>query len=134
MTDLNNVNIIGRMTRDIDDSSFRYTPNGTACLKLSLAVNRSAKKDGQWTDEVSYIDVTVWGKQAESIKQYLGKGKQVAVSGYLKQDRWEKEGHKQSKVGIVADSVQLLGGKEPAYPQNNAAKGSADDFWNDGNF
>ncbi len=113
MTDVNRVNIIGRLTRDItsDERSFAYLPNGTARANVSIAVNRSRKNGEQWVDEVSYFDVTIWGKTAENLKPYLTKGKQIAVEGYLKQDRWEKDGQKQSRISIVADNVQLLGGK-----------------------
>lgn len=113
MTDTNHVVLIGRLTRDLgdDERSFAYTASGTARANVSIAVNRSAKRGEEWVDEVSYFDITIWGKTAENLKPYLLKGKQIAVSGYLKQDRWEKDGQKFSKVGIVADSVQLLGGK-----------------------
>jgi single-strand DNA-binding protein len=131
MSDLNHVIEIGRLTRDISERDFAYTTGGTARLNLSIAVNRSAKKNGAWTDIVSYFDVTVWGKQAENIKPYLHKGKQIAVEGYLDQQRWEKDGQKYSKVCIIADNVQLLGGKNEGAPQqaqgyNDA--GSGDDF------
>ena len=134
MTDLNHVIEIGRLTRDIGERDFCYTTGGTARLNLSIAVNRSVKKNGAWTDSVSYFDVTVWGKTAENIKQYLTKGKQIAVEGYLDQQRWEKDGQKYSKVCIIADNVQLLGGKNEGAPQqaqgyNDA--GSGDDFQED---
>lgn len=140
MTDLNHVIEIGRLTRDIGERDFAYTTGGTARLNLSIAVNRSVKKNGAWTDSVSYFDVTVWGKQAENIKPYLHKGKQIAVDGYLDQQRWEKDGQKYSKVVIIADSVQLLGGNE--YGQQSAPQaqqpageyqsaGSGDDFFED---
>jgi single-strand DNA-binding protein len=115
MNDLNNINVIGRMTRDISERDFAYTTGGTARLNLSIAVNRSAKKNGAWTDIVSYFDVTVWGKTAENIKPYIHKGKQIAVDGYLDQQRWEKDGQNYSKVVIIADSVQLLGGNENGH-------------------
>ncbi|MBP5588849.1 MAG: single-stranded DNA-binding protein [Treponema sp.] len=113
MTDVNRVNIIGRLTRDInaDERSFAYLPNGTARANVSIAVNRSRKNGDQWVDEVSYFDVTIWGKTAENLKPYLQKGKQIAVDGYLRQDRWEKDGQKNSRVTIVAENVQLLGGR-----------------------
>ena len=140
MTDLNHVIEIGRLTRDIGERDFSYTTGGTARLNLSIAVNRSVKKNGAWTDSVSYFDVTVWGKTAENIKSYLHKGKQIAVDGYLDQQRWEKDGVKYSKVVIIADSVQLLGGNEngqysapqaqqPAGDYQSA--GSGDDFQED---
>ena len=137
MTDLNHVIEIGRLTRDISERDFGYTTGGTARLNLSIAVNRRVKKNGAWTDSVSYFDVTVWGKTAENIKAYLHKGKQIAIDGYLDQQRWEKDGVKYSKVVIIADNVQLLGGNEngqqsapqaqqPAGEYQSA--GSGDDF------
>ena len=112
MTDLNHVIEIGRLTRDISERDFAYTTGGTARLNLSIAVNRSEKRNGAWQDKANYFDVTVWGKTAENIKPYLHKGKQIAIDGYLDQQRWEKDGVKYSKVVIIADSVQLLGGNE----------------------
>lgn len=92
MTDLNSVVEIGRLTRDISERDFAYTTTGKARLNLSIAVNRSEKRGGEWADKVSFFDVTVWGKTAENIKPYLHKGKQIAVDGYLDQQRWEKDG------------------------------------------
>jgi single-strand DNA-binding protein len=112
MTDLNDVILIGRITKDVgsDERSFSFVGNGTAKAIVSLAVNRSIKKGDSWEDEVSYIDCEIWGKTAENLKDKLVKGKQVCVHGYLKQDRWEKDGQKQSRLKVVAESVQLLGG------------------------
>ncbi|TFG62003.1 MAG: single-stranded DNA-binding protein [Spirochaetales bacterium] len=107
MTDINTVIVVGRLTRDAE---LKYTTTGTAVSHLSIAVNRSRKTGDQWTDEVSYFDVTLWGKSAESLQQYLIKGKQIAVEGELRQERWEKDGQKQSKVTINARNLQLLGG------------------------
>ena len=135
MTDLNSVIEIGRLTRDISERDFTYTTGGTARLNLSIAVNRSEKRNGAWQDKVSYFDVTVWGKTAENIRPYLHKGKQIAIDGYLDQQRWEKDGVKYSKVVIIADNVQLLGGNEngqQSAPQEPAgdyqSAGSDDDF------
>lgn len=113
MTDINRVVLIGRLTRDLgnDQRDFAYTPNGQARANISIAVNRSRKQGDQWVDEANFFDVTIWGKTAENLKPYLTKGKQIAVEGYLKQDRWEKDGQRFSKVGVVADTVMLLGGK-----------------------
>ena len=108
MADLNKVILIGRTTHEIDERSFGYTTGGTARLNISIAVNRREKRNGEWADRVSYFDVTIWGKTAENIKSYLHKGKQIAVEGYLDQQRWEKDGQKYSKVCIIADNVQLL--------------------------
>lgn len=113
MTDLNHVFLIGRLTRDLcsNEKDFGYVGNGQARANVSIAVNRSRKNGEQWIDEANFFDVTIWGKTAENLKPYLQKGKQIAVDGYLKQDRWEKDGQKFSRVSIVANNVQLLGGK-----------------------
>ena len=108
MADLNNYSVIGRMTRDLDERAFAYTPNGKARLNISIAVN-DGYGDNQYT---SYFDVVVWGKTAENIKPYLGKGKQLCINGRLRQDRWENNGQKNSRVVIVAETVQLLGGRD----------------------
>ena len=106
--DLNNYSVIGRMTRDLDERAFAYTSNGKARLNISIAVN-DGYGDNQYT---SYFDVVVWGKTAENIKPYLGKGKQICINGRLRQDRWESNGQVNSRVVIVAETVQLLGGRD----------------------
>ena len=123
MTDLNHVVLIGRLTQDLgsDERSFGYVGNGQARANVSIAVNRSKKNGDQWVDEVNYFNITIWGKTAENLKPYLTKGKQICVEGHLKQDRWEKDGQKQSRVTIVADQVQLLGGRG----DNSQSSGSA---------
>ena len=109
MTDLNYVCEIGRLTRDAE---LKYTTNGTAKASFALAVNRSIKQNNQWTERASFFDVILWGKSAENLNQYLVKGKQVAVTGYLDQERWTApDGSNKSRVVIVAGDVQLLGGK-----------------------
>ena len=92
MTDLNHVVLIGRLTQDLgsDERSFGYVGNGQARANVSIAVNRSKKNGDQWTEEVNYFNITIWGKTAENLKPYLTKGKQICVEGHLKQDRWEK--------------------------------------------
>ena len=126
MTDTNSIILIGRITKDCgaDERSFSYVGNGIAKAVVSLAVNRSVKKNEKWEDEVSYFDVTIWGKVAESLKDKLVKGKQIAVTGYLKQDRWEKDGKKQSKINIIAESVQLVGGGK----SENTSDGTTEEF------
>lgn len=119
MADINRTVIIGRLTRDAEVT---YTPGGTAIAKMSIAVNRSVKgPDGKWMDEANYFDVQVFGKQAEALKPYLLKGKQIGVDGYLKQDRWEKDGQKFSKVTINANDIELL------TPKGNNQSNSQDD-------
>jgi single-strand DNA-binding protein len=105
--DVNHVILIGRLTRDAE---LKYTAGGMAVCKFSLAVNRSRKSGDQWIEEGNFFDVVLWGRSGEAINQYLVKGKQVAVDGELRQDRWEQDGQKRSKVEIMANNVQLLGG------------------------
>lgn len=112
MSDINQVVLCGRVTRDAE---LRYTSGGTAVAEISVAVNRYAGKDK--ADEVSFIDCTVWGKQAESLKQYLTKGRQVVVHGELKQDRWEQDGQKRSKITVNVNQLQLVGGKDERAEQ-----------------
>ena len=124
MADINRTILIGRLTRDAEVS---YTPGGMAIASLSLAINRSTKgKDGKWYDEANYFDVKLFGKQAEGLKPYLLKGKQIGVDGYLKQERWEKDGQKYSRVIINANDIQLLGGKDKG--QSNDSQDTGYDY------
>ena len=127
--DTNRVILIGRLTKDIDLS---YTQSGFAIGKISLAVNRSVKKDDKYIDEVSYFDIVILGKRAEGLSKYLIKGQQVSVDGSLKQDRWEKDGQKHSKIVINCDNIQLLGSKnntqDGPYSEANADQKFEDDI------
>ena len=128
MTDINNVFLIGRITKDVgsDERSFSYIGNGTAKAVVSLAVNRSVKKGDKWEDEASFFDVVIWGKTAENLKPRLTRGTQIAVSGYLKQDRWEKDGQKQSKIYVNAEQVEIPNdSKKEAEKVANAFGGEA---------
>lgn len=116
MADLNSVNIIGRLTRDAD---LKYTSGGMAISNFSIAVNRRRKNGDQWVDEVSFFDVNLFGKSADTLKQYLLKGKQVGICGELRQDRWEKDGQSHSRVYIVANDIQLLGGNGTGSGSSN---------------
>ena len=132
--DLNNYSVIGRMTRDLDERAFAYTSNGKARLNISIAVN-DGYGDNQYT---SYFDVVVWGKTAENIKPYLGKGKQICINGRLRQDRWDgNDGAKHSRVVIVAETVQLLGGRDNGAGSGGNYQQSAQQqapAYNDGEF
>lgn len=140
MTDVNSVVLCGRLTADMGSSQngFSYTQGGTAIGRFSIAVNRSRKQGDQWVDEVSYFNVTVFGKTAENLKPYLTKGQLVAVQGFLKQDRWTDRngGGVRSSVGIIADHIQLCGGKaeQKSVPAENriAPSGGNSDFNNGG--
>lgn len=109
MASYNRVVIMGNLTRDPD---YRQLPSGQGICKLGLAVNRQFKnkQSGAMVQEVCYIDIEVWGAQAESCRQYLQKGRPVLVEGRLKFDTWEDQaGGTRSKHSIVADRVLFLG-------------------------
>lgn len=114
--DYNKVTLIGRLTRDIE---LRYTTTGTAIAAVSLASNRSIKKQDNWETEVSYFDANIYGRMAENLKPYLTKGKMILIAGRLKQDRWEKDGQKFSRIKIEVEEVQLLGGNSSESPNNS---------------
>ncbi|HUB66553.1 MAG TPA: single-stranded DNA-binding protein [Candidatus Methylacidiphilales bacterium] len=108
MANFNKVLLIGNLTRDPE---VRYTPKGTAVGDLALAINDSYKaQDGSIKETVTYVDIEVWGRQAETCKQYLTKGRPVFIEGRLKLDQWEQEGQKKSRMKVVAERVQFLGG------------------------
>ncbi|MCL1928715.1 MAG: single-stranded DNA-binding protein [Treponema sp.] len=106
MADINNVVLVGRLTRDAE---LKYTAGGQAVCKFSIAVNRRRKQGEQWVDEPNFFDIVLWGRQGETLNQYLVKGKQVGVEGELRQDRWEQDGQNRSRVEVVANNLQLLG-------------------------
>lgn len=110
MRDTNTVVVTGRLTRDAE---LKYTTGGTAVCAFSVAVNGSKKQGDQWVDDPSFFDCMMFGKLSESVHRYLIKGQQVCVTGHLKQDRWvSSDGEKHSKVGIIVEFVQLIGGKK----------------------
>ena len=105
MSDINKVIITGRVTRD---SELRTTPNGTSVTDVSVVSNRIWSKAGARQEESTFVDVTLWGKQAESLSQYLTKGRHVMVEARLKLNSWETdEGVKRNKLTLVAENVNL---------------------------
>lgn len=100
---------IGNLTRDAE---LKYTNSGLAICKFSVAVNDRVKRGDDWQDEVSYFEMTMFGKRGESLNQYLVKGTPVALDCKAKQDRWEQEGQKRTKITFIADDIKLLGGKK----------------------
>lgn len=111
MADVNIVVLAGRLTRDPE---MRYTPSGMAVAKLGMAIGRKFKdnQSGQMREETTFVDVEVWGRQAETASQYLSKGRGLLVEGELRYDQWEDKqtGQKRSKLKVVASRVQFLGG------------------------
>ncbi|BCX48339.1 single str and edDNA-binding protein [Haloferula helveola] len=108
MANLNKVLLIGNLTRDPE---LRYTPKGTAVADLGLAVNRRVSDgNGNWSDETTFVDVTVWGSTAENSQKFLTKGRGVFIEGRLQLDTWEdkQSGQKRSKLKVVGENVQFL--------------------------
>jgi len=101
----NRIVLLGNLTRDPE---LRYTPNGKAVTTFGLACNR---KYGEY-EEVLFIDIEVWGKQAENASQYLGKGSQCLVDGRLKTRQWESDGQKRSKIECVAENIRYMSKKK----------------------
>jgi single-strand DNA-binding protein len=108
MASYNRVVLLGNLTRDPE---LRYIPSGTAVSEIGLAVNDRVKKNDQWVDETTFVDITLWGRTAEVANEYLSKGSSILIEGRLKLDTWEKEGQKRSKLRVVADKMQMLGGR-----------------------
>ena len=119
MASFNKVILVGNLTRDPE---LRYTPKGTAIAKIGLAVNRVwTNEAGEKKEEVTFVDVDVFGRTAENVGQYMRKGRPIMIEGRLKLDQWDDKqtGAKRSKLGVVAENVQFLG--SPA----GAGEGSA---------
>jgi single-strand DNA-binding protein len=110
MASFNKVILMGNLTRDPE---LRYTPKGTAVAKFGLAVNRVWRTEtGETKEEVTFVDVDVFGRTAENVSQYMRKGSPIFIEGRLRLDTWEDKQtqQKRSKLGVVADVVQFLGG------------------------
>ncbi|QBG49036.1 single-stranded DNA-binding protein [Verrucomicrobia bacterium S94] len=108
MASFNKVLLMGNLTRNPE---IRYTPSGTAVADLGLAVNENFKnKAGETVEQTCFVDVVVWGRQAETSAEYLQKGSPVFVEGKLQLDQWEnQQGEKRSKLRVRADRIQFLG-------------------------
>lgn len=123
MASLNKVFLIGNITRDPE---IKYTPKGTAIADVGLAVNRNyTTESGEKREEVTFIDVTLWGRAAEIVGEYCKKGNPLMVEGRLQLDQWDDKqtGQKRSKLKVVGDNIQLLGGR----PSGGLAESPDDD-------
>lgn len=117
MSSFNRVLLLGNLTRDPET---RYTPQGKAVCDIGLAVNRvSSLENGEKREEVTFVDVTLWGKTAEIAGQYLKKGRPVFIEGRLQMDTWDDKatGQKRSKLKVVGETLQLIG--SPASESGN---------------
>lgn len=109
MASFNKVILVGNLTRDPE---LRYTPKGTAIAKIGVAVNRVwTNEAGEKKEEVTFVDVDVFGRTAENVGQYMRKGRPILIEGRLRLDQWDDKqtGQKKSKLGVVAETVQFLG-------------------------
>ncbi|MEW6409523.1 MAG: single-stranded DNA-binding protein [Nitrospirota bacterium] len=125
MANYNKVILIGNLTRDPE---IRYTPNGTSVASFRIAVNHRYRQGEEMKEEVCYIDVVVFGKQADTCGQYLNKGSSVLVEGRIQERRWEsEEGQKRSKHEIVAQTIRFLSSSK----QTHAVESGEDAEFND---
>lgn len=134
MASLNKVLLMGNLTRNPE---LRYTPGGVAVCQFGLAVNRRFLSAGQERTETCYVDVLAWGRQGETVNQYMTKGSPVFLEGRLQMDQWEDKetGSKRSKLQVVAEFVQFIGSRQggqdrdfqemPAYEESAPAPRSA---------
>src|SRR5580765_3443988 len=112
MASFNKVMLLGNLTRD---PALKYTPSQQAVCEIGVAVNRKFKTaSGEDREEVTFVDCTAWGKQAEVINQYMTKGKPIFIEGRLKLDQWEDKqgGGKRSKMTVVIENFQFVGGRD----------------------
>jgi single-strand DNA-binding protein len=113
---INRVVLTGNLTKDAE---LKQTSGGMAIVKMRLAVNdrRKNSQTGQWEDSPNFVDVTMFGARGEAVSRFLSKGKQIAVEGKLRWSEWESQaGDKRSKIEVVADDIELLGGRGDAAP------------------
>ena len=124
MANVNKVMLLGNITRDLE---VRYTPKGTAVCDLGMAVNRIRTGDnGEKIEEVTFVDVTLWGRQAELAGQYLAKGRSVFIEGRLQLDQWDDKqtGQKRQRLRVVGENMQFIGGQGQGGGGNQGGGGS----------
>lgn len=109
MASFNRVILLANVTRDID---VKVLQSGTSVAEVGLAVNDRIKRGEEWVDEVTFVDVTFFGRTAEICGEYLSKGSQVLVEGRLKLDTWEKDGKKNYKLRVIGEQLKMVGGKK----------------------
>ena len=118
MSSFNRVILMGNLTRD---PQVRYTPGGTAVTDIGLAINRTwyDKTTQQKREDVTFVDVTLWGRQAEVAGEYLSKGRSVLIEGRLQLDQWDDKetGQKRSKLKVVCENMTMVGGRPSGSPQ-----------------
>ena len=128
MASINRVIVMGNLTKDVE---LRNLPSGTAVADVGVAVNERKKNQaGEPVQETTFVDATFWGRTAEIAAEYLHKGSPVVIEGRLKQEKWETDGQPRSKLKIVCERMQMVGGKpvegsaEPANQEESKTRGS----------
>lgn len=125
MASFNKVILMGNLTRDPE---LKYTPGGTAVAEVGLAMNRKYKSGEEMKEEVCFVDITFWGKMADTVCQYLRKGSPLHVEGRLQLDQWEKDGQKRSKLRVVGEGFQFVGSKSDGEKQAEKPAAEEDPF------
>ncbi len=109
MASYNRVILMGNITREFE---VKYLQSGTAVTEIGLAVSdRRKNQAGEWIEETTFVDVTLWGRTAEVAAEYLTKGSPIFIEGRLKLDQWETDGQKRSKLRVTCERMQMIGGK-----------------------
>ena len=125
MPSYNRVTLVGNVTRD---SELKHLQSGTAVCNNSLAINDRRKgKDGEWAEETTFVELTLWNKTAEVAANYVKKGDPILVEGRLRQESWEKDGQKRSKITVTVDRLVMLGNKGSGDGRHNAPRSETPD-------
>ena len=131
MASFNRVILMGNLTRDIE---LRYTPNKTAVCDVGLAVNdRRKTPTGEWVDETTFVDLVLWGRTAEVASEYLSKGSPIFIEGRLKLDTWESDGQKKSRLRVVVEKMQMIGGRSGSGQEGARPRTQSQDSYVDSN-
>ena len=126
MASFNRVILVGNLTRDVE---LKYTQGGTAVTELGLAVNdRRKNQAGEWVEETTFVDITLWARTAEVASEYLSKGSSVLIEGRLKFDQWETDGQKRSKLRVVGERMQMLGARGGGGGGGGGGRSQRSDF------
>jgi single-strand DNA-binding protein len=129
---LNKLFLAGRLTRDPE---IKNTPSGLAIARLSIATNRRTKKGEEWVDEGTFVDCTAFGKTAEAIHRYLGKGRPIYIEGRLRLEQWQdkQSGQNRRKLSVIVESFQFVGPKDQGgqRQQSSHSDGGFGDAWDE---
>lgn len=117
MASYNHVSLLGNLTREPEQ---RFTPKGTVVAEVGLAVNDRVKKNDEWVDETTYVEIVFFGRLAEVVCEYLKMGSQIFIDGRLKFESWEKDGIKRNRLKVIANSMQMLGSPKKSDDVNTS--------------